>query len=401
MADARLVDNNLIVLGFGVALSLVLLVGAGLMIRSFVLLYQVRPGFDPENLLTFQVSLPVSKYQPEQVAPFFEQLEQRIAGLPGVRSLGSVSVLPLSGIRGWSGTSMFLEATNGADANQNDFETDRRIITPGYFRTMGARLLTGRYFDERDVRGSQLVTIIDETLARRVWPDTDPIGKRFTWGVNSANPTFFEVVGVVEHIRHHDLDVDGREQTYFPQNQFRFNTLTTVVRAGTDPTALIAAIRRELTTLDADIPAYRVSEMDGYMSQALAPTRFNLVLLGVFAAVGLVLAVVGIYGVIAYTVGQRTQELGIRRALGAQHRDVVSIVLRQGMTLTLAGVGVGLVGALALTRFMETLLFGVNVTDPLTYGGGVLLLVAVSAPACYLPARRAGKVDPMVALRNG
>jgi predicted permease len=266
---------------------------------------------------------------------------------------------------------------------------------------MGAQLLAGRYFDERDVRSSQRVTIIDETTARRVWPDTDPVGRRFTWNVNSDDPTFFEVVGVVEHIRHHELDTDGREQTYFPQNQFRFNTLTTVVRAETDPTVLIAAIRRELKTLDADIPAYQVSEMDGYMSQALAPTRFNLVLLGVFAAVGLVLAVVGIYGVIAYTVGQRTQELGIRRALGAQHRDVVSIVLRQGMALTLAGVGVGLVGALALTRFMETLLFGVTATDPLTYGGVGLLLVAVSALACYLPARRAGKVDPMVALRNG
>ncbi len=395
-----------------VALSLMLLVGAGLMIRSFVSLHQVRPGFDPENILTFQISVPASKYEAEEVAPFYEQLEERIATLPGVRSVGSVSALPLSGNWGWSGTTRFFETTHGAGSGEDDFEVDRRIITPGYFQAMGSRLLVGRHFDRRDIRRAfsdlvreresdgQLVTIIDQNLARRVWPGADPIGKRFTWGVNSDNPTTFEVVGVVEHLRHHELNSDGREQTYFPQNQFRFRTLTTVVRAEREPTALVAAVRRELKALDADIPAYAVRAMDGYMSQALAPTRFNLVLLAVFAAVGLVLAVVGIYGVIAYTVAQRTQELGIRCALGAQRGDVLSIVLRQGMALTLAGTAIGLVGAFALTRFVRSLLFGVTATDPLTYGGVILLLVAVSALACYLPARRATKVDPMLALRN-
>ncbi|MCZ6917964.1 MAG: ABC transporter permease [Gemmatimonadetes bacterium] len=382
-----------------VALSLVLLIGAGLMIRSFMLLYQVPPGFDPANTVTFQVTLSSSKYSAAQRAPFFQQLEERIAGLPGVEAVGAVHALPLSGVWGWSGPSTFYETTNGREANRDYFEVDRRVITPGYFRAMGTRLLAGRFLDERDDRDGIPVAVIDETLAQRVWPDADPIGKRMAHGDNPDNPTFIEVVGVVEHLRHHQLDAVGREQVYYPESQRRFGSLVMVVRAERDPLTLVAGIRNELRSLDPDIPAYNVGTMEGYVTQAVAPTRFNLVLLGVFAGVGLLLTVVGIYGVIAYSVGQRKQELGIRRALGAQHRDVVSIVLRQGMALTLTGVGIGLVGALAVTRFARSLLFEVTATDPLTYAGVGLLLIGVSALACYLPARKAGNVDPMVALR--
>ncbi len=205
---------------------------------------------------------------------------------------------------------------------------------------------------------------------------------------------------MVEHIHHHGLEDEGREQVYYAEKQLRWIGLTIVVRTAGDPMNLVASIRNQLKTMDADVPAFNVLPMEDYVSRALAPTRFNLVLLGVFASVGLVLAMVGIYGVIAYTVGQRTQELGIRRALGAQPGAIVSGVLRQGMTLTLTGIAVGLVGAFAVTRFARSLLYEVTASDPITYAGVGLLLVAVSALACYLPARRAAKVDPMVALRS-
>ncbi len=385
-----------------VALSLVLLIGAGLMIKSFYRLLQVNPGYRTENVLTFRLALPSARYaENHQVVGFYERLLEKISALADVRTAGAVSHLPLGGA--YSSGSVFVEELPPSSPHFpfGYFESDRRYTTPGYFRAMGMNLLKGRLLEESDHAEAPLVTVVDESFARRAWPaEPNPIGKRVA--VNQTpdgEPLWRTVVGVVRHVKNYGLDTEGREQIYFPHAQFPISTMFVTVRTGGDPVVAQAAVRNQVAALDPSLPLFNVATMEERLAESVAQPRFNVLLLGIFAAVALVLAAIGIYGVISYSVSQRTHEIGIRMALGAQPRDIFRLVVGQGMVLTLIGVGVGLAASFALTRFLESLLFGVSATDPVTFAGVALLLAAVALLACYVPARRATRVDPLVALR--
>ena len=384
-----------------VALSLVLLIGVGLLMRSFLSLQNVRPGFDPENVLTFRLSLPRVRYpSPEERANFYHQLEERFRALPGVRSVGAVSKLPLTGTVPLSPYAY----NDETEQNWESVTADWKSVTPSFFETMGSRLQAGRLFDQRDTADSRLVIIIDEMLARKAWPNENPIGKQLmlpVFGQFGMTREWIDVIGVVEHVRNHDLSKDVREQVYVPHRQraLRGRGMDMVVRAAGDPTALANLLRQEVHAMDKDLPVHNLRPLTDYVSDAMAQARFTLILIGIFGAIALLLTSVGLYGVISYTVSQRTHEIGIRMALGAQPRDIFKLVVGQGMKLTLIGVAVGLAASFALTRFLESLLFGVSATDPATFAGVSVLLAAVALLACYIPARRATKVDPLVALR--
>jgi putative ABC transport system permease protein len=400
------------------ALTLVLLVGAGLLIRSFYHLQQVHPGFVYDRLLSFTVSLPEKKYATlEQQDNFFRQLMQNFSATPGVESAAVASGLPL-GNNGWQSSFTIIGRPRPKPSDRPLMEMC--LVSPDYFRAMGIPLLRGRFFTEQDnrehLKGKDLTgynneekmaagantVIIDEEFARRHWPNgEDPIGKQIMWG-DGTDPKspMMTVAGVVGRVKMESLNSDSnRVQGYLPFYQIPFSGMTVVVKSTLDPNLLIATARQQVRQLDANQPIYSVRTMEKIRSESVASERLNLTLLGLFAALALILAMVGIYGVMSYAVTQRTHEIGIRMALGAQTNDVLKMVVRQGMTLALAGVGIGLLLALPLTRLMKTLLFGVNAADPATYTVIALLLIAVALLACFLPARRATKVDPMVALR--
>ncbi len=380
------------------AIALVLLVGAGLLIKSFTRLLDTNPGFQTDNILTMQISLPAAKYrEPQQVGAFYEQLTERIKALPGVESVGGTSGLPLSGAV-WSGT-FNIEGREVA-AGESAPHSDLRATAADYFQTMRIPLRRGRYFSERDNANSPDVAVIDETLAQRFWPNEDPIGRRISFEGPPENRRWREIVGVVGAVRHAGLDVDLRGQLYHPHAQNPLNTMFFVVRtAASDPSSLIGAVRGAVRAVDPEQPIYGVRTMSEVFNRSVAQKRFSMVLLMIFAVVALLLAAVGLYGVMAYTVSMRTNEIGIRLALGAQKRDVMRLVVGKGMMLAGLGVAVGLVGAFALTRVMASLLYGVSTTDPLVFGSVAALLTVVAFLACYLPARRAMRVDPMIALR--
>lgn len=385
-----------------IALSLVLLVGAGLLMRSFVKLMRVDPGFDSHNVLTMKMQVPRSKYEDgPAVANFYQQLIEKVQTLPGVESASAISHLPLSGDY-WGGTLTFEGVTQNAErGNQASFEVDQRVITPGYFETMKTPLLEGRSFTSQDVSGKPFVAVVDETLAHRLWPDVSPIGRRFTFGRFPAKPQIWvEIVGVVRHIRHHRLDADVREQVYYPHAMRSFSGMTLAIRTTVDPSSLIGAVRDAVRSIDRDQPVYRIRTMDELVARALAPARFTLLLLLIFAGVAAVLAVVGIYGVISHAVTERTHEIGVRMALGAGAADVFKLVVGQGLILTLAGVAIGVGASFAVTRVMTGLLYEVAATDAMTFAAVPLLLTGVALVASFVPARRAMKVDPMTALRN-
>ncbi|MGI8995218.1 MAG: ABC transporter permease [Pyrinomonadaceae bacterium] len=380
-----------------IAVALVLLVGAGLMVRSFSRLLDVNPGFRTENVLTMQVALPATKYrEPQQRRAFFQELVERIKALPGTESVGAVSHLPLGG-----GVTSFTFGIEGRPAPPGVMNphTDGRVATPDYLPTMQIPLLRGRHFTERDNADARQVAIIDETLARVYFPGEDPVGKRVTFEGTDENPIWREIVGVVGAIRHRGLDAELKAQLYYPHAQSTAAGLSVVVRAANDPASLTSAVRGAVRAVDKDQPVYGVRTMDEVLNNSVAQKRFSMFLLAIFASVALVLAAVGIYGVMAYTVSARTNEMGIRIALGARSIDILRLVVGQGMILALAGVGVGLVAALVVTRVMSSLLYGISATDPLTFAAIALLLTGVALLACYVPARRATKVDPMVALR--
>jgi putative ABC transport system permease protein len=398
-----------------VATTLVLLIGAGLMIRSFYRLQKVNPGFSYEHLTSFTVSLPEKKYKTaEQRDQFYNQLLQNLRGLPGVEATAAASGLPL-GNNGWQ-TGFVIDGRPRPPRDQTPL-MEACLVTPDYFRAMNIPLKRGRYFTDHDDRSSlagkdlsQLeeverdvaamnAIVIDEEFARRYWPNEDPVGKRIAMG-GEKHPMLLTVLGVVGRVKMEGLGQDSnRVQGYFAFAQNPSDDMTVVVKASGDPNQLIAAVRQQVKTIDPDQPIYSVRTMDEIRAESVAPERLNLTLLSIFAGIALVMAIVGIYGVMSYSVTQRTHEIGIRMAIGAQPRDVFRMIIGQGMMLALIGVGLGLVGAFALTRLMATMLFGVEPTDPATFAAIAVLLTGVALVACYVPGRRATKVDPVVSLR--
>jgi putative ABC transport system permease protein len=379
------------------ALALVVLISAGLLIRSFWNLQQVNPGFVPQNVLAMSVTLPMTKYrEPVQRANFYQELLQRIRALPGVRSAGACSILPLSGNN--SSGSFRIE---GRDTPQGQSlpHGDRWAATTDYFSTMKIPIVRGRFFDDRDTMDSQPVAIIDETMQRKYWPNEDPVGKRISFQGGQQNPIWREIVGIVGHVKHRGLEGESRVQYYIPHSQVQNPSMNLVIRTDAEPTSLAGVTRGAISGMDKDLPVFRVRTLEQYVVDSMAQRRFAMTLLGIFAVVGLALAAVGLYGVLAYSVTQRSHEIGIRMALGARATDVLRLVIGQGMLLALAGVALGIVGAFLLTRLMANLLFGVKASDPLTFVVIALLLTLVALVACFVPARKATKVDPMVALR--
>jgi putative ABC transport system permease protein len=382
-----------------VAVALVLMAGAGLLLNSFWRLLQVNTGFDPRQALTFRLSLPDSKYSDPQAIAFFERLQARLQNLPGARSASVTFALPFS--RSHIGTDLDIEGRPVAAGDRP--QIDCQIVLPDYFRTMGIRLIKGRDFTARDDLNARPVAIINETLARRFFPNEDPLGKRIRPGI-AAGPgdaPMREIVGVVSDVRYRSLTEDVPPEVYTPYPQLAVTTgMWIALRTDADPLSLTGAARAEVQALDKELPVFEVKTLDQYFSGAVAHPRFNALLLLLFACVALLLTAVGLYGVISYSVTQRTREIGIRMALGAQTHDTLRLVVKQGMTLTLIGVAIGLGGALALTRLLKTLLYGVSAVDPLTFAVIALLLALVSLVACWIPARRATKVDPLIALRS-
>jgi putative ABC transport system permease protein len=387
--------RNLLVVS-EVALSLVLLIGAGLMIRSFMRLQQVNPGFESKHLLTMNVLLPSQKYrEKQQINNFFDQLFERIRAVPGVDAIGGIDPLPLSNSNATTG---FVTEGGPALAVADRPEVGERTVTPGYFEAMRIPLESGRAFTEQDRDETPRVVIINEALARRFWPGETVIGKRI--GFKASFPqVWHEIVGIVGDVKHQRLDADPKPEVYFAYQQYPDTFMSLAVRTSSEPAALTGAIRNQVLAVDSNQPVFDIKTMDERLSKAVAPSRFIMLLLGIFAGLALILAAVGIYGVISYSVTQRTHEIGVRMALGAEARDVLRLVVRQAMTLTLTGVVVGLGGAFALTRLMSGLLFGVGPTDPLTFTVLPIILAGVALGACFVPARRATKVDAMVALR--
>jgi putative ABC transport system permease protein len=376
-----------------VALALVLLVGAGLLIKSFKRLQEVDPGFKADQVLTMQLSLPRSKYpKPEQQAAFMQQILERIEALPGVGSVSTVVAPPLSG---FSASRYFnIEGRPPQPAGEG-LNTGFNAASPNYFQTLSIPLLEGRDFTRQDVLGTPEVVIINEAMARRFWPNQDPVGER----LRIAEDPWRTVVGVVGNVRHNGLDAEPKPEMFYPSLQSPLPFMTLMVRSTTDEKNLTAAIQREIRAVDADQPVFSIKTMDQLVAESVSSRRLNMILLTTFALVALTLAALGIYGVMAYSVSQRTHEIGVRIALGAQPRDVLKMVVGQGMMLTLIGVGIGLIAAFALTRLMTSLLYGVTATDPWTFTAVAVVLSLVALLASFIPARRATKVDPMVALR--
>jgi predicted permease len=376
-----------------VALALIVLVGAGLLIKSFVGLLAVEPGFSSANVLTMTISLPDSKYpQGRQKTIFFQQWLQRVALLPGVTSAGLVSHLPIAGrnLR----TDFTLEGRSLPPSGQLPL-ADYVSVSPTYFGVMQIPLVKGRQFTEHDVTGSPPVVVINEILARRFWPDQDPIGRRLILGSTiGADQTPRAVVGVVGNVRSAGLESEPGPMIYVPYSQNPWPTMSAVIRAAGDPMRLVAAIRKEVLALDRDQPVYNVRPLEDVVGASLAARRFQMLLLGIFAAVALIMAAIGVYAVMAEVVVQRTHEIGIRMALGARPLDVLKLVVGRGMRLTLAGVTIGSAGALVLTRWMSGMLFGVSAADPLTFLTVSLALAVVALMACYIPARRAARLRP-------
>jgi putative ABC transport system permease protein len=378
-----------------VALASVVLIGAGLLVSSFAHLLAVKPGFNPQHLLTMRIGLNSHQYSKSvERKRFVTELNERLEAEPGVESVGIGDDLPIAGTD--SSTSLKIQDKPAATADDL-VSVGLHVINPHYFDAMGTRLLKGRVFTERDAAGAPSVFIINETLARRCWPNEDPLGKRIRY--NSADP-WGEIVGVVEDVKFDGLHLDSTPHLFEPYQQNAWSFLVVTIRSPLERNTLLAAMRREVKALDPNLPVSNVRTMEEVVAQSLAARRFVLLLFGFFAGLALLLATVGIYGVLSASVSQRTRELGIRMALGATTRDVGRLIVGQAMKLVVSGIGIGLVAALALKRVIGKLLFGVSPTDPLTLTVIALLLIAVALLACWVPARRAMKVNPLTALRT-
>jgi putative ABC transport system permease protein len=378
-----------------VSLALVLLIGAGLMLRSFWRLREVNSGLKPDNVLTVGISLTRAKYPESNRAIFFQQVIQRVESLPGVQAVGAVSHLPLGG-RGVN-VPLIIENSSMASAEKQS-NAELRIVSPNYFRAMGIPLKKGRAFTEQDTKDTQKVVIVNEAFAQRYWPNEDALGKRIEVGIGEDFKS--EVIGVVGNVKHRGLDQETPPEVYvsYLQNTL-WPVMNLVVKTSSDPLSLVPSVRQDIQAVDREQPIFNIKTMDQLVSDSVGPRRFNALLLVLFAAVALILAAVGVYGVMSYSVTQRTHEIGIRMALGAQPSDILKLVLRHGMIVILIGITIGLAVAFSLTRVISSLLFGVESTDLLTFVTLPLLLVVIAFLACYIPAHRAARVDPLLALR--
>jgi putative ABC transport system permease protein len=380
-----------------IAMTLVLLICAGLLIKTVMRLRSVDTGFNSQNILAMNIALPSIKYpKPENQIAFFKQVSERIAALPGVKAVGTTSVLPLSD--NFDGRGLLVE--DHPKPRGEEITVDLYVATPGYLKAMEIPLLKGRSITDQDQNDSQNIALINSTMAAQLWPNEDPIGKRIRFPGSEKRPQPWRtIVGIVSDVSQYALDKKPPMQIYIPHPQFPTSFNTIVVKTKTDPAAMTGAVRREILAVDQDQAVFNVTTLQQLMGDSISVRRFFMLMLLVFAALALILAAVGIYGVMSYVASQRTQEIGIRMALGAQTGDVLKLIMGNGMALALIGVVAGLAGAFALTRFMAGVLFGVTATDAMTFVSVSAGLIAVALLACYLPARRATKVDPLVALR--
>jgi predicted permease len=376
----------------------VLLIGAGLLIRSFARLQSVPPGFNPSNVLTLELTMTGRKYNDATaVLTAYQQLWKGLQALPGVTASGGVTSLPLSQMFAWGPITV---EGRTPPAGEEFINTDMRMVGGEYFRAMEIPLLKGRLFNEHDIATTPGVTIVDERMARDLWPGEDAIGKRIRTGGLSATTPWLTVIGVAGSVKQYTLEGDSRIAMYLADTQYPRRAMNLVLKSETSPAMLTAAVRDLLKSFDPDLPMYNVRTMDERVRESLARRRFAMQLLTLFAIVALGLATIGIYGVMAYLVSQGTRELGIRLALGATPGNIVWLIGRQTATLAGLGVVIGVVTALGLTRFMESLLFEVDATDPVTFCGIAMFLALVAMLAGYVPARRAARTDPVVSLRS-
>jgi putative ABC transport system permease protein len=383
-----------------VALALVLLIGGGLLVRSFVRVTAVDPGFRTENLLSFNVWPTTSPYrEPYQQKDFIRRGMESLTALPGVEAVGAISQMPLTEVR----TALKFEMDGKPLALGDAPEADYRSVSPSYFEMVGVPILRGRSLTPQDREPSQKVVVINNEMARQFWPGEDPVGNRIRWADPKMGTGWLTIVGVVGDVKSLGLDAEEHPAVYVPYMQRTHPHMRWtgyVVRAKGDAAALWPSVRKAFVDLDPTIPVYDVRTMDDRLASSVAERRFYAHFLGGFAFVALVLGVVGVYGVISYSVSRRTHEMGLRMALGAQRADVMRLVVRQGMRPALAGLGLGAISALALTRWMKSLLFEISATDPLTFVGVTIGIGLVALAACMVPALRATRVDPSAALRH-
>jgi predicted permease len=379
------------------AISLMLLVGAGLLIRSFIRLLGVSPGFNPDHVMSINLELDDPKYEKDAAARlrFFDDLLPRIRALPGVISAGGTRVLPLTNEVNWG---RIVVEGYVPPANQPEVQVDRRAVTPGYFETMQIPLLEGRLFAETDRDKTQPVAVVDEKMADFYWPHANPLGQHLKLDDDPKVP-WMTVVGVVGVVKQYGLDTDTRMVVYFSYAQYPPGGMYLVARTSPDPASLTSAMTEAVHSVDSNVPVFEANTMPELLHRSLARRRFAMLMLGAFAGFALILAAVGVYGVMSYLVTQGTRDIAIRMALGAQQRDILGLVFVQGMGMAAIGVVAGLAGAFSLSRVVASLLYGVNATDALTFGGVAVLLSLVALGACYIPAIRAMRVDPLVALR--
>ncbi|MFZ0918160.1 MAG: FtsX-like permease family protein, partial [Candidatus Udaeobacter sp.] len=379
-----------------VALALVLLSGAGLLMKSFARLQNVNPGFNPRNALTFEVSVPKIQYPDDpSIVRFNNEAQRRIAAIPGVQAAGFSTILPLAGTN--SDSSFAIEEQPSNDRTPSPDEENRQV-SPDYFRALQIPLIKGRFFTDADNADAPPVIIVNQAFAKRFWPNQDALGKRIVMGGMSEHPNWITIVGVVGDVRHFGLDVDPKPEMYAPFAQAAYFTTIYVVRSNQDPRGLLPAIRREIQAIDSAVPIANIRTFEDVIADSVAPRRLSVVLLGVFAGVAVFLASVGIYGVMSFLVVQRTQEIGVRMALGAQRSDVLKLILGRSLKLISAGAAIGLVVALMSTSMLQALLYNVSAFDTPTFVLVTILLAAVALAASYLPAIRATKADPMTAL---
>jgi predicted permease len=381
-----------------IALCAMMLIGAGLLIRSFVRVSQVDPGFNPRNVLTLELTMTGDRYKnKEAVLAAYHELWQRLERLPGVTSAGAVTSLPLSQMFAWGPITV---EGRVPPPGEKFINADVRMVSGNYFQAMEIPLREGRLFSDDDVASKPRVALVDDSMAQQLWPKQDPVGKRLhIGGIGDKDSPWITVVGVVGRVKQYTLDSDSRIAYYLPQTQYVTRAMNVVTRSSNDPAALAGAVKQQIREVNPDLPLYNVSTMQKRFDTSLARRRFTMLVLGTFAAISLVLAVIGIYGLIAYMVGQGSREVGIRLALGATRANIVTLIVRGGMTLAFWGVGLGIGGALVVGRLMRSLLFGVGVADAATFVAVPFLLAGIAFFASYIPARRASRIDPSVSLR--